>query len=58
MCFQKKKKKNEIEINNLKSIPVDLSSWQSKINEEKTLDYEIEEDVEIEETVNVSFYSN
>ncbi|XP_073974627.1 nucleostemin 4 isoform X2 [Rhodnius prolixus] len=32
---------------------VDLSSWQSKINEEKTLDYEIEEDVEIEETVNI-----
>lgn len=35
---------------------VDLSTWQNKIKEEMHLEYDDEEDVEVQETVNVSCF--
>jgi len=40
--------------NNL-CIVVDLQSWENKISEEKELEYDDEEDVEIEEKITVSY---
>jgi len=36
-------------------IVVDLQSWKKKIDEEKELEYDNEEDIEIEEKITVSF---
>jgi len=35
-------------------IVVDLQSWKKKIDEEKELEYDNEEDIEIEEKITVS----
>jgi len=37
-------------------IIVDLQSWENKISEEKEQEYDDEEDVEIEEKINVSYF--
>lgn len=35
---------------------VDLQSWEKKIAEEKELEYDNEEDVEVEEKISVSYF--
>jgi len=37
-------------------VVVDLQSWENKISEEKELEYDNEEDVEIEEKITVSYF--